>query len=83
MDQYPLFMSEFGINQDGQSIGDNYYIGCLLAFTAERDIDWSLWSLQGSYYKGLGIIGKNESYAVFILIGILLGIQASWQLFHL
>ncbi|XP_039133208.1 glycosyl hydrolase 5 family protein-like [Dioscorea cayenensis subsp. rotundata] len=57
-------MSEFGINQDGQSIGDNYYIGCLLAFTAERDIDLSLWSLQGSYYKGLGIIGKNESYAV-------------------
>ncbi|XP_039133216.1 glycosyl hydrolase 5 family protein-like [Dioscorea cayenensis subsp. rotundata] len=41
LDQYPLFMSEFGINQDGQSIGDNYYIGCLLAFTAERDIDWN------------------------------------------
>ncbi|KAJ0972801.1 hypothetical protein J5N97_020760 [Dioscorea zingiberensis] len=64
LDDYPLFMSEFGINQDGKNIGDNHYIGCVLALAAEHDLDWALWSLPGSYYKRQGKRGVAETYAV-------------------
>lgn len=60
----PLFISEFGINQRGINENDNRYINCFLAFAAEGDFDWALWSLQGNYYLRQGQPGKVETYSV-------------------
>ncbi|XP_047964473.1 glycosyl hydrolase 5 family protein-like [Salvia hispanica] len=61
---FPLFISEFGINQRGDSEADNRYIGCMLAAVAEFDVDWALWTLQGSYILREGHVDLEEFYGV-------------------
>ncbi|GFP88949.1 endoglucanase e1 [Phtheirospermum japonicum] len=63
----PVFLSEFGIDQSGQDEGDNRYISCLLAEVAEKDIDWALWTFQGSYMLREGKVDMEESYGVMDL----------------
>nr|C0HLA0.1 RecName: Full=Glycosyl hydrolase 5 family protein; AltName: Allergen=Cha o 3; Flags: Precursor [Chamaecyparis obtusa] len=46
----PLFMSEFGIDQRYVNDNDNRYLNCILAYLAEEDLDWALWTMGGSYY---------------------------------
>lgn len=64
---FPLFLSEFGVNQKGDNEGDNRYVACLLAAVAETDIEWGLWSLQGSYMLREGTPDLEEVYGVFDL----------------
>ncbi|KAJ4829946.1 hypothetical protein Tsubulata_049018 [Turnera subulata] len=61
---YPLFVSEFGVDERGTNVNDNRYLGCFLAVAAELDLDWALWTLVGSYYFRQGVIGMNEYYGV-------------------
>ncbi|KAK8943360.1 hypothetical protein KSP40_PGU005554 [Platanthera guangdongensis] len=61
---YPLFLSEFGIDQRGTNANDNRYFGCILGLAAELDVDWALWTLQGSYYLREGVLGMEEFYGV-------------------
>lgn len=61
----PLFISEFGIDERGTNVGDNRFINCFLAFAAEGDFDWALWTLQGSYYIRNGQPGFEETYGIF------------------
>ncbi|XP_058102018.1 glycosyl hydrolase 5 family protein-like [Magnolia sinica] len=61
---WPLFVSEFGIDQRGTNVNDNRYISCFLGAAAELDLDWALWTLQGSYYLREGIIALDEVYGV-------------------
>lgn len=61
---FPVFISEFGINQSGENEADNRYIGCLLAKIAEMDIDWALWTFQGSYILREGKVNLEEFYGV-------------------
>ncbi|XP_057802744.1 glycosyl hydrolase 5 family protein-like [Salvia miltiorrhiza] len=61
---FPLFLSEFGINQRGDDLADNRYISCLLAAVAEADLDWALWALQGSYILREGHVNLEEIYGV-------------------
>ncbi|KAL7160004.1 hypothetical protein ABFS83_01G065600 [Erythranthe nasuta] len=61
---YPLFLSEFGIDQRGTNEADNRYISCLLAAVAEIDIDWSIWAIQGSYILREGNADVEETYGV-------------------
>ncbi|KAH7681718.1 Cellulase protein [Dioscorea alata] len=61
---FPLFMSEFGIDQRGVNIEDNRYFPCVLSVLAKLDMDWALWTLQGSYYTRQGQIGTDETYSV-------------------
>eukprot|EP01018_Ginkgo_biloba_P000636 Gb_06812 [translate_table: standard] len=61
----PLFISKFGINQRGINLNDNRFINCFLAFAADGDFDWALWTLQGSYYIRNGQPGFEETYRVF------------------
>ncbi|CAK9137013.1 unnamed protein product [Ilex paraguariensis] len=61
----PLFLSEFGVDQRGVNEGDNRYLGCLLSIMAERDIDWALWALQGSYMLREGQVDSEEVYGMF------------------
>ncbi|KAL0312527.1 UNVERIFIED_CONTAM: Glycosyl hydrolase 5 family protein [Sesamum radiatum] len=61
---FPLFLSEFGIDQRGVNEADNRYISCLLAVAAETDIDWALWTFQGSYMLREGTVNLEEVYGV-------------------
>ncbi|KAL6501734.1 hypothetical protein OROGR_026867 [Orobanche gracilis] len=61
---FPLFLSEFGIDQRGLDEGQNRYICCLLAEVAEKDLDWALWAFQGSYILRQGVANLEETYGV-------------------
>ncbi|GMI87737.1 hypothetical protein like AT1G13130 [Hibiscus trionum] len=61
---YPLFISEFGIDERGTNVNDNRYLNCFLSVAAELDLDWALWTLVGSYYLREGVIGLNEYYGI-------------------
>ncbi|ESQ32865.1 hypothetical protein EUTSA_v10003968mg [Eutrema salsugineum] len=59
---FPVFLSEFGIDLRGGNVNDNRYIGCILGWAAENDVDWSIWALTGSYYIREGVAGMVEYY---------------------
>ncbi|ONK58170.1 uncharacterized protein A4U43_C09F8940 [Asparagus officinalis] len=61
---YPLFLSEFGVDQRGGNVNDNRYLGCILGVVADLDLDWALWTLQGSYSLRQGVLGLDEVYGV-------------------
>ncbi|KAJ8645791.1 hypothetical protein MRB53_007539 [Persea americana] len=61
---WPLFISEFGADERGTNANDNNFLNCFLGLAAERDLDWALWTLQGSYYLRQGVIGMEEFYGV-------------------
>lgn len=61
---FPLFMSEFGIDQRGGNTADNRYLTCFLAFAIELDIEWAIWTLHASYYIRDGIPDMEEDYSV-------------------
>ncbi|KAF3789342.1 Major extracellular endoglucanase [Nymphaea thermarum] len=61
---YPLFLSEFGVDQRGVNVNDNRYLNCVLGVMAEMDMDWALWTLQGSYYLREGKIDLDETYGL-------------------
>ncbi|XVE85191.1 hypothetical protein DITRI_Ditri17bG0072000 [Diplodiscus trichospermus] len=61
---YPLFVSEFGVDQRGTNVNDNRYLNCFLGVAAELDLDWALWTVVGSYYLRQGVIGLNEYYGI-------------------
>ncbi|KAL3635630.1 hypothetical protein CASFOL_020177 [Castilleja foliolosa] len=48
----------------GKEEGQNRYITCLLAEVAEKDIDWALWTFQGSYMIRQGKLNLEETYGV-------------------
>ncbi|KAK7247370.1 hypothetical protein RIF29_42252 [Crotalaria pallida] len=61
---YPLFVSEFGIDERGTNVNDNRYFNCFMAVAAELDFDWALWTLVGSYYFRQGVVGMEEFYGI-------------------
>ncbi|XP_051151164.1 glycosyl hydrolase 5 family protein-like [Andrographis paniculata] len=64
---FPLLLSEFGADQRGSNEADNMYIGCLMATMAEYDLDWALWTFQGSYILRQGTVNLEEVYGVMNL----------------
>ncbi|KAL1807298.1 hypothetical protein ACET3Z_030366 [Daucus carota] len=62
---YPLFVSEFGIDQRGTNDNDNRYFNCFLGWAAENDLDSALWTLGGSYYLREGVVGLEEFYGMY------------------
>ncbi|GAA0151030.1 hypothetical protein LIER_09838 [Lithospermum erythrorhizon] len=61
----PLFLSEFGLDLRGGNEKENRYFTCLLATLVELDIDWALWTLQGSYILREGMVELDEVYGTF------------------
>ncbi|EOA23742.1 hypothetical protein CARUB_v10016955mg [Capsella rubella] len=61
---FPLFVSEFGIDQRGSNANDNKFLSCFMALAADLDVDWALWTLAGSYYIRDKTIGSDETYGV-------------------
>lgn len=63
-DNYPLFYTEFGINVANTSLGESMFIGCFMSYLAERDLDWSIWALQGDYYLRDGLHNPRETFGM-------------------
>ncbi|KAI4340674.1 hypothetical protein MLD38_025484 [Melastoma candidum] len=61
---FPLFLSEFGIDERGTNENDNRFLTCFLGWAAENDLDFALWSLQGSYYFRQGVRDMEEFFGV-------------------
>ncbi|XP_062099089.1 glycosyl hydrolase 5 family protein-like [Humulus lupulus] len=61
---FPIFVSEFGVDQRGINVNDNRYLNCFLATAAQLDFDWGQWTVVGSYYYREGVIGMSEYYGV-------------------
>ncbi|KAL5717969.1 cellulase [Ranunculus cassubicifolius] len=61
---YPVFLSEFGANQRDVAVNDNRYFNCILGVLADLDLDWALWTLQGSYYLRQAKYGLEEAYGL-------------------
>ncbi|TVU03465.1 hypothetical protein EJB05_51017, partial [Eragrostis curvula] len=61
---WPVILSEFGVDNRGGNLGDNRYWGCVAAAAAGLDLDWALWTLQGSYYIRNGVEGYDETYGI-------------------
>ena len=61
---FPLFVSEWGVDLREIETNDNRYLNCFLAWMAQHDVDWALWTLVGSYYIREGITEVNEYYGV-------------------
>ncbi|KAK2438462.1 glycosyl hydrolase 5 family protein [Trifolium repens] len=61
---WPLFVSEFGVDLRGTNVNDNRYLNCFIAYAAELDLDWALWTLVGSYYFRQGTMGMEEFYGI-------------------
>ncbi|XP_057949056.1 glycosyl hydrolase 5 family protein-like [Malania oleifera] len=61
---WPLFVSEFGGDLTGRSLGDNFFLACFFGLAAELDFEWALWTFGGSYYLRQGAIGKEETYGL-------------------
>lgn len=61
---WPLFLSEFGVDQRGVNVNDNRYLNCFFGLAAELDLDWALWTLVGSYYTREGVAGLEEFYGL-------------------
>ncbi|KAJ4888331.1 Cellulase (glycosyl hydrolase family 5) protein [Raphanus sativus] len=62
--EFPVFLSEFGIDVRGVNVVQNRNLGCLLGWAAENDVDWAIWELGGSYYLREGVVGMIEYYSV-------------------
>ena len=60
----PLFISEFGIDLIARTDPDERWLTCMLSYLAGRDIDWSWWGLQGSYYLREGKVDAGEAYGL-------------------
>lgn len=61
---WPLFLSEFGVDQSGTNMAENRFLSCFLSVAAEWDLDWALWALQGNYYIREGQLCYDETYGV-------------------
>lgn len=61
----PIFLSEFGKDLSGSSEAENRYFTCLMAFLADKDIEWALWAIQGSYYLREGQVEWEEPYGMY------------------
>ncbi|KAI0707380.1 glycosyl hydrolase family 5 protein/cellulase [Earliella scabrosa] len=46
----PLWLSEFGWNQDTPTAEEKAYYTCLANYMQGNDAEWAYWGLQGSYY---------------------------------
>ncbi|KAF3535767.1 hypothetical protein F2Q69_00024472 [Brassica cretica] len=62
--EFPVFLSEFGIDVRGVSVVQNRDFGCLLGWAVENDVDWSIWALAGSYYIRESVVGMIDYYGV-------------------
>ncbi|XP_028770449.1 glycosyl hydrolase 5 family protein-like [Neltuma alba] len=60
----PLIFTEFGFDQTGGSEEDLKFLTCIQTYLAGRDMDWGLWTLQGSYYMREELVDFEDTFGV-------------------
>ncbi|KAH6902062.1 glycoside hydrolase superfamily [Coprinopsis sp. MPI-PUGE-AT-0042] len=60
----PLFLSEFGWNQNSATADEVAYTSCLVKYMENNDAEWAYWALMGSYYVREGKVNFDESFGV-------------------
>lgn len=60
----PLWLSEFGYQQENMPEDHQQYINCLVEYMEDNDAEWAYWALQGSYYVRDGQANKDEGFGV-------------------
>ncbi|KAI3804464.1 hypothetical protein L1987_26017 [Smallanthus sonchifolius] len=63
--RFPVFLSEFRLDQGGGNEMENRYFVCLLATVAEMDSDWALWLLPGSYMVREGKVDVEDVFGMY------------------
>lgn len=61
---FPLFVSEYGYDQREVDDAENRFMSCFTAHLAQKDLDWALWTWQGSYYYREGQAEPAEAFGV-------------------
>ncbi|KAL0556755.1 hypothetical protein IC582_005271 [Cucumis melo] len=61
---FPLFVSEYGYDQREVDDAENRFMSCFTAHLAQKDLDWALWTWQGSYYYREGQAELPETFGV-------------------
>lgn len=59
--QFPMVLTEFGLEQNGTAAHDPY-ISCLLEYVPSVNAGWMIWQLGGSYYIREGTQDRDESW---------------------
>ena len=59
-----MFVSEYGFDQREVNNAENRFMICFTAHLAQEDLDWALWTWQGSYYYREGQVGPAETFGV-------------------
>ncbi|XP_022930165.1 uncharacterized protein LOC111436674 [Cucurbita moschata] len=62
--QFPLFVIEYGYDQREVNDAENRFMSCFTAHLAQEDLDWALWTWQGSYYYREGQAEPAETFGV-------------------
>ncbi|XP_030955687.1 glycosyl hydrolase 5 family protein-like [Quercus lobata] len=57
---FPLFVSEFGMDERETNTNDNKFMNFFLSYAAELDFDWAIWALTGSYHIREGTTDMEE-----------------------
>lgn len=61
----PIWMGEFGWSQiESNDTNEDTYKACLIDYMSDKDMDWSLWALQGSYYYREGSVDGDETFGL-------------------
>ncbi|KAI2627818.1 glycoside hydrolase [Hypoxylon sp. NC1633] len=61
--QFPIVLTEFGLQQNATAAQDPY-IACLLDYISSRNAGWMIWQLGGSYYIREGIQDFDEPWGL-------------------
>ncbi|AES77604.2 hydrolyzing O-glycosyl compounds hydrolase [Medicago truncatula] len=61
----PLVMSEFGLDMTDMDDKNQRFLSCMLAYLAGVDLDWALWTAQGSYYIREKESNVSEHYGLW------------------
>ncbi|KAI1372166.1 glycoside hydrolase family 5 protein [Hypoxylon crocopeplum] len=63
--QFPVVLTEFGLEQNGTAAQDPY-ISCLLDYVPSRNAGWMIWQLGGSYYIREGTQDRDENWGLLV-----------------
>lgn len=69
---FPVFMTEFGFEQD-DTTWQGTFASCIETFLADQQAGWMIWSLAGSYYVREGTQDADDSW------GLLSHDWSSWR----
>ncbi|KAI1459700.1 glycoside hydrolase [Annulohypoxylon moriforme] len=61
--EFPVVLTEFGLEQNGTAAQDPY-VKCLLNYTSTKNAGWMIWQIGGSYYIREGTQDRDETWGL-------------------